>query len=73
MIALAHSFLISGNATISRLFADILLHFLISKLGELSGPKSDILLQLFKLGISHVYFFLETLINSTSFFITNKN
>lgn len=43
----------------SRLFSEILLDFLISKIGDLSGPKSDVLLQLFKLVFQSVVSYPE--------------
>jgi hypothetical protein len=63
MITLTQCFLLSSNATVSRLFADILLDFLMSKIGELSGPRSDMLMQLFKLG---TFFCFTSLVLHTS-------
>jgi transformation/transcription domain-associated protein len=59
LISLPQSFLGVQVKGIPRLFADILLNHLVSKMGDLSGPNADILLQLFKMVFRSVSLFPE--------------
>lgn len=59
MMAVPQNFLATEVSSIPRLFADILLNFLISKMGDLSGPHAEILLQLFKMVFRSVSLFPE--------------
>lgn len=59
MMSVPQNFLASEVPGIPRLFADILLNFLISKLGDLAGPNAETLLQLFKMVFRSVSLFPE--------------
>lgn len=59
MMSVPQSFLAVEGSGIPRLFADILLNFLVSKMGDLSGENAEVLLGLFKMVFRSVSLFPE--------------
>eukprot|EP01127_Copromyxa_protea_P022666 TRINITY_DN8267_c0_g1_i1.p1 TRINITY_DN8267_c0_g1~~TRINITY_DN8267_c0_g1_i1.p1 ORF type:complete len:3694 (+),score=584.33 TRINITY_DN8267_c0_g1_i1:40-11082(+) len=60
LTSVPQNFLGSEVPGIPRLFADIMLHYLISKMGDLSSPNAEVLLRLFKMVFRSVSMFTES-------------